>query len=199
MRHQLAAWTIALITLAFSPARALADEHKTTTAEPTAEVRRLFEALSEDDWKAREAARDQLIERGDEVLPQVRKLAEGSQDPEVRASVAAIEAGIEAGAIDRPSLITLDLTDAPAQDVLREIIRQAHAEIPIWPENAWEHPPLREAKVTVNVKRQPFWAVMREVLNKIPARVAVPGTHNLTLMQGKADLQGPAHFHGPFM
>src|SRR5687768_1905251 len=110
MRHRLI-WlfaTVVLLTVAAPLAHAEQDK---ATPEDTAEVQRLFKALSDDDFKVREDAREQLIGRGEGVLPQIKELARNSQDPETRASIDAIEATIEAGAIDRPTLVTLDFTD----------------------------------------------------------------------------------------
>jgi hypothetical protein len=58
-----------------------------------------------------------------------------------------------------PSLITLHLKDALAQDAYGEIARQAKVPIKPWPANLWTQVP----KVNIDVDRQPFWRVMQQL------------------------------------
>ena len=164
--------------------------------EPT--VEQLFKQLSAEGFKAREAARKALIERGEEAVPKIKALAEKSQDPETQASVAAILDAIEARSITGPSLVTLDLKDAPAKQVVDEIARQARTELTAWPDDVWEQ--LEKKTLTVKVTRQPFWAVMKQVLPQLGLQLNSHGPGNrLRLMRGTPEMSGPAYLSGPFM
>ena len=182
----------AVVSAVALPARGEADP---------AEVETLFKQLAADDFRDRDAARKGLIDLGDEAVPHIKALAAKANDPETRAAVEAVLQGIDARSVSGPSLITLDVTDAPAEEVLRAIAKQAHAELPVWPEGAFQRGPLKDRKVTLKVKRQPFWNVMKDLLPELGLHVASHGRGNqMTLSQGGGEsMKGPAHIDGPFM
>jgi hypothetical protein len=163
------------------------------------EVEQLFKQLNADDFKTRETARKQLIERGEEAVPQIKALAEKAQDPETRTSVAAILEAIDAQSVTGPSLITLDMKDAPAKDVIDAIARQAKTELAVWPDDVWGQ--VDKKTLTLKVTRQPFWQVMKDVLPQFGLQLNSHGPGDrLRLMRGTPNhMTGPAHLSGPFM
>jgi hypothetical protein len=173
------------------------------------QVEALFQQLSADDSRTREAARKRLIQRGDDIVAQLEALAETSNDPETRSGVAAVLDGIDAGSLTRPSLITVDLRDVPAAEAIRRIGRQAHADVRIWSDWADKQPPdpqnpqeAQERKtVTYKSEHQPFWKVMRELLPQLGLEVGPYDVSNrFVLTEGDSDaMKGPAYFDGPCM
>lgn len=164
------------------------------------EVETLFEQLSAEEFKTRETARKSLIDRGDDAIPQIKALAEKNQDPETRSAVAAILKEIEARGINGPTLITLDVKDAAPKDVIDEIARQARIELKPWPDEMWKFLE-KNRKVTISVKRQPFWSVMKQVLPQAGLQLTTQGAQSqMRLSRGiMSEMDGPASQTGPFM
>jgi hypothetical protein len=176
----------------------LAEDRPAVPPPADAKVEQLIKDLSADDSKQRDKAREQLIARGEEVVPRIRALAADSQEPELRTSAQAILAAIQAAGQLGPSLITLDVKDAPVKDVIEAIAKQAKVELHPWPDSLWNDARLNP--VTLSVKRQPFWAVMKDLLPRVGLQLMEHGPdEGLHISQGMADMAGPSHISGPFM
>jgi hypothetical protein len=164
------------------------------------EVETLFKQLSAEEFKTREAARKALIDRGEEAIPQIKALAEKTQDPETKSAVAAILKAIEVQGVKGPTFITLDVKDAAPKDVIDEIVKQSQLDLRAWPEDMWKYLE-KNKKVTISVKRQPFWAVMKEVLPQTGLQLSTHGFGSqLQISRGNpTEMNGPASLTGPCM
>jgi hypothetical protein len=99
-----------------------------------------------------------------------------------------------------PSLITLDVTDAPLNDVIAAIAKQSGV-VQVEVKSGGGRDAVPDETVTLKVDRQPFWKVMQELLppRGLILRDNVPPGH-LVIWHGKSDsMAGPTSMSGPFM
>jgi len=160
--------------------------------QPTAaNIDALIQQLSSEQWRARQQAQERLGEMGDAVVPRLTALARESNDEEVRSRAEAALKQIEANNKTAPTLITLHLKDAPLAAILAEVSRQAKAEIVLWP-------PLNnqpdQTKLTIDVDRQPFWTVMKEICTQAKCSPWPMGQGREITLQRNMDGFGKAPF-----
>ena len=135
--------------------------------------------LSDDDWKAREKAQQELARFGAQAVPRLKELAGGTKDPDLRARVEGILRQIEENDASGPTFVTLKLADAPPAEAFEELARQAGAKLDA-PSRALL---LRDdiPRVTIDAQRQPFWVVMRQLCTSCKVRPDRSGGRTLTL------------------
>ena len=153
--------------------------------------------LSNDDWKLRQQAADALADLDASNLPKLKKLAESTADPDIRNAIVAAIRRVEQTAAASPTLITLEMKDAPALDVLNAL--GAQLSYPIASDSDdW----LKNIKVTVDAKDQPFWAVMKQLSPQWPARPVQAANDTTRIMlagSGTNYLSTRAAVAGPFL
>ncbi|HEX2973039.1 MAG TPA: HEAT repeat domain-containing protein, partial [Tepidisphaeraceae bacterium] len=173
------------------PGALLAQSAAIQTTQPaiqpaTGEVDAVIGQLSADDWKTRQQAQERLVQIGEPAVDPLRRLVRDTQDEEVRTRAEAALRQIETNDRSGPTLVTLHLNNAPLPMVISELAKQAHAEIALWPPiNRQQNLP----SISVNVDRQPFWAVTREICEKAGLAPERMGTSRrvITLMQRDRD------------
>jgi len=130
-------------------------------------VEQLIQALESDDWKVRQQAAESLGNAGPAMLPGLRRIIETTADVELRSTLVAAVKRIEESAMATPSLVTLHAKDTPAVEVLNSLGGQVDFDI-VADSTEW----LADSKITLDVERQPFWAVMNQLSSQWPVRVA---------------------------
>jgi hypothetical protein len=163
-------------------------------------------SLSADGWKERQAAQDALVSFGESVVPRLRELATKGDDEEVRTRAAAALRQIDDNGQSGPSVITLHLKDATAQDAFAALARQARCEFPTYPAN------LLSAKdnnnggpvpggITVDYDRANFWVVFKDLCQKTGLGPQQYGNdRRMTLSRGTSvSWNGPTVTSGPFL
>ena len=142
--------------------------------------------LTSDDWKTRQKAMEKLIELGEDALPVLQKLQNTSPDHEIRTRASAAIAQILENRLVGPSPITLDLQNAPAEQVFAELGRQAHTTV---------RAPKSLGPLSLKVDHRPFWEVVETLCLE----------HNLELngtefaQNGSDWLQKPTVLAGPLL
>lgn len=165
-----------------------------------AEVEALVAKLASDAWKERQAAQDRLIAFGPDVAPRLQKLARESKDQEVITRAQGALRLIDENRLLGPTLVTIHVKDAPAQQVFKELARQAQTDIPpeppeLWTQHEWP-------KVTLNADRVEFWTVFREACSQ--AGVEPEQSDNLKMRLSEAEppkpfTKSPAITRGAFI
>jgi hypothetical protein len=172
---------------------------QSATAAPDPRIEAAILALSADSWKERQNAQDTLVSFGDDAAPRLRKLADNSDDEEVRTRAGAALRQIEENALTGPSTLTLHFTDAKPEAVFNEIARQARTEFPTFPPTLWQQ---NVNPLSVNLERANFWIAFKEVCQKTGIYPQQNGNdRRMTLQQspGTTLFNGPSVISGPFL
>lgn len=174
------------------------------SAQPTTKpsIEALIAELASDSWQMRQAAQDKLVKLGMEALPRLRTLAKETPDEEVRTRAEAALRQIEQSQATGTSLITLHSKDATPETVFAEISKQAGYELRTNPANLWQS--RAWPTVSIDVDRQPFWVVMKQVCQQVgvspngggPNRDMVIVDKNATAVPWE---RAPYVVNGPFM
>lgn len=126
-----------------------------------AKIDALLKQLGDDDWKRRQDAQDKLVEIGEDAIPDLRKLQSETAEDEVRIRVEAALKLIESNDANGPTRITLHMKDVKLAQVLPEIEKQAKVKV------GFENQPIPDTAVfSIDVDRQPFWLVLKEIADK---------------------------------
>jgi hypothetical protein len=143
----------------------VADPPEVAPATQPAGVDQLLAELSAEDWQTRQRAAEALAQLGTEHLPRLRQLADSTTDPDVRTAIVAAMRRMEETAAASATPLTLDFKDAPAVDVLNAIGKQVSYSI-VADSTEW----LKDVKVSIDAKDQPFWEVMKQLSAQWPVR-----------------------------
>lgn len=129
-------------------------------------------AILTDDWlrqleatdaRVRQAAVDRLVQLGPRAEPAVHDLLDRDLGPDTRRNIeVALERARDARLLGA-SMITLHVTNAPADQVLRSIAGQCQGNVPVLPGNLFENGP----KVSLDFDRRPFWEVIHEFAERL--------------------------------
>lgn len=112
----------------------------------------LIERLGSPDRVVREEAARTLEEQSVEVLPALRVASDAAKVPEARERFADLISRIEARALDRPSMIRLDLEDRPLNEAVEALAIRSGFPITL------DDPALASRPVTVRTSGPlPFW------------------------------------------
>ncbi|MDB5296137.1 MAG: hypothetical protein JWO31_2120, partial [Phycisphaerales bacterium] len=133
------------------------------TRPPADEVPGLIAALSDPDWRARDAAQAGLVRIGEPAVPALEAAARSTAGrDESRTAARAALAQVAEDRVSGPSYVTLRVSDAPARQAYEALGRQAFTPLKPYADTLWTEDAGRR-KVTVAVDRQPFWVAMREL------------------------------------
>ena len=159
------------------------------------DVSALIVQLDADDWRARDAAAEQLVAIGEPVRPAMADAADHAASPEVRSRAAGVIAKLNQAAAERPTRVTLHMSNANPRDVFAELSKQAGVPMPVWPEQLWTPQfPGNVKAISVDADAKPFWDVMAQVCSMTGVYPHTMGGNeaDFTLMQGgAANLSGP--------
>ncbi len=161
------------------------------------EVEALIGQLSSPEEKVRHAAQEKLVRLGDE--------ARAALEAHVRAKVAAetVLQRIEVNKVAGPTLVTLDLKDASPEATITEICKQTGFVIQPSHESVWQQ--VSPTAVTLNVKQQPFWNLMRDACARTGLAIYNSGNNDRRIRLMAASQLGqnlfkcPAVINGAFM
>jgi hypothetical protein len=180
-----------------------AESVPTTMPSLDAPTAALIDQLDSDDWHTRQSAADQLAARGEPIRPAMVGLAVLGKTPEEQSSAAAIIARLDKVIAETPTLITLHVKEANPRDVFAEIGKQAHMDLPIWPEDLWKDSRFGIIpKVTLDIDQQPFWVALVMACQSASAHIQSMGQNReTTVMQGANNdmLGGPRCTSGLFI
>jgi hypothetical protein len=166
----------ALCWLAFAPLPRLAAEEATAPADNQTQIAKLVEQLDAADASDRDAAEKELIEFGlrdksaaageafVDLLPKPNE--EMPQEVQVRLTRIAseIRSRLAKQAIEGTT-VTLDVTDAPLDEVLQVIEKQTGNRVSDYRDQFGQE--TADKTVTYSGKDQPFWAVLDEILDDL--------------------------------
>jgi len=162
-----------------------------------AQVKEYLAKLSVDDFRARQAAQDQLVAMGDDARPLIAELLLAAREDEARLRLEAALAQIDENRITGASLITMHLANASPKQAFAELSRQCFAELHPFPENLWETG--KWPKVTLDIDHQPFWAAMRQIADATHADLQPFGDGARISRGGGFRMNGPSIIRGPFL
>ena len=162
----------ALLLLAFVPFPLQAAEELS----PAAQIEKLVEQLDAADAADRDAAEKLLVELGlkdksaasGEAFVDLLPKPNDEMPQEVQVRLARIAAEIRnriAKQAIEGTMVTIDVTDAPLDDVLKELEKQTGNRVTDYREQFGQE--TADKKVTHNGKDQPFWAALDEILDDI--------------------------------
>jgi hypothetical protein len=139
------------------------------------EAERLVEGLGSGDYREREAATRRLDELGPLALDALRAACK-SDNPEIadRAKdlVRKIERRMASDRLVAPTLVGLDAKDAPLDDILAALSKQAGCDIVLGGSKAEE---LAAKKLTLETGKVPFWLAVLKVCDAAGLQVAGAG------------------------
>ena len=168
------------------------------TPQEKAQLDALVTRLSDDDWKAREKAQQDLTRFGPGAAPRLKEVLAGAKDPELRTRVEAILKLIEQNDATGPTFVTLHLSAAPAALAFDELARQAGAKLETNPPGLLARDGI--APVTIDADRQPFWDVLRKLCGTCGVRPERSGGGKLLLTGDDGSwARRPAVLSGPFL
>ena len=161
------------------PAAAATTAPATNPAELEAEIDALLKQLASDDWPVRMAAQNRLAALGELAEARLKGAAVESDDAEVRARSEAALHQIAENRMSGPTLITMNVFNVNPQIVFAEIGRQVGTEFKPQNPSLWtpQMPP-----VTLDVRREPLWEVIRRVREQCGLDVE-PGPTGWTVVQ----------------
>jgi len=111
-------------------------------------VEKLIAQLADANYKTREAATKALAERGDELLPALRK-AQPHPDPEARTRLTKLIADAERSVTLAPKRVTLKLDQVPVKDAVAALAKESGYKIEVQGANP--------TAVSLDVTNVPFW------------------------------------------
>ncbi len=191
MRQRIASWVLTAFLTIGSTGRAAAPA-ATQGAEPG--VTALIAQLDADDWRARDAATAQLVDRGEAVRPAMVDAAEHAASLEVRRRAAGILARLRRIAAERPTTVTLHLAGVNPRAAFAALSKQAGVPIGVWPEWAWVATSTSVVRpIDVDLDAVPFWVAVDRVCTVANGHVT-SGRDAINVTDGTGDgrlLGGP--------
>jgi hypothetical protein len=162
-------------------------------------VEELIEQLGSNSATTRGLAEKELQRRGEPVVPQLAAAIDKTAESQLRASASGVLAEIRRQSLTLPTLITLDVKDATVKDVFERIARQAGARVAASSDDPWQK--LADRTVTLNVKNEPYWNVMKDLLPKFGlVQLDRSRGNSMEFMLGSGPrFSGPSYLSGPFL
>lgn len=158
----------------------------------------LVAQLSHDDWKLREKAQQELARFGPAAAARLEALLAEANDPELRARAEGVLEQIARNDATGPTFVTLRLKEATAAEAFDDLARQAGAKVETQPPALFQRQDL--PRVTIDVERQPFWEVMRQVCAACRLRPERSGGGKLVLTADDGSwARRPFVTSGPFL
>lgn len=130
-----------------------------TTQSSDADVDRVLDQLSSDDFATRKKAQDALVQFGEPALTRLHSAVQSTNDPEARSRIKTAIQIIERKSPNVPTRISLHLHNASPKDALAAIEAQSGVKLRQWPENIWQYGPIKT--VTLNMSDGTYWTAMR--------------------------------------
>ncbi|QOV87739.1 hypothetical protein [Humisphaera borealis] len=175
--------------------------HPTTApsaTKPTPQAAALAAKLSSADWRERDKAQQSLIALGEDAVAALTDVQRNAPLDEARTAAAKALKQIAEDRLIGPSQITLHLSDVPAQKAFEELGRQSFAVLKPFPDTLWTDQAAGK-KVTLDVERQPYWVVMRQLARDTGVEVgSINGEPRLIASEGQSSASRFA-ISGPFM
>jgi hypothetical protein len=167
-------------------------------AEGAARLEALATQLSDDDWKSREKAQQELARFGPTAVPRLRALLSTAKDPDLRARLEGILKQIEQNDATGPTFVTLHLKAVPPALAFDELARQAGAKLETNPPGLLQRDDM--APVTIDIDREPFWDALRKLCATCKLRPDRSGGGKLSLAADDGTwARRPAVTSGPFL
>lgn len=126
---------------------------QSASSEPPVAV--LIERLGSDDYEVREQAGKDILQRGDKLLPDLRKALETTDNPEVSRRLTVLIRKLDYDRLVAPRRVTLSVQNRPVKEVIDLMAKQTGYRI--------EYNGNREMGVTFDFKDVPFWEALDKV------------------------------------
>lgn len=167
------------------------------SAQRQAEIKKLIADLSSPDEVVRTSAMQKLVTMGAD--------AQQALQDHIRSRDAAQEAlaQIEVNKVAGPTMVTLELKDAPITDAIAQLAKQTGYKIQPYNDNSFDQANL--PNITLSAKDKPFWEVMREIMAQGEVAVYESGNNDnvMRLMpvrnMGRSSINAPYVINGAFM
>ncbi len=156
----------------------------------------LIDALSSSDPRDRRHAAEELLKLGESARPLLEDLLKRTKDLDVITRARATLALLDENRMIGASYVTLHLKDASARAAFEALGQQGFAPLRAFPDNLLDDSAI--AKVTIDVDRQPFWTVMRQLTDQTGLDLQ-PYVDGVRLMRGIGRPRGVAVVRGPFL
>ncbi len=167
-------------------------------------ITELIKQLGSDDAHDRDVAQQRLQEIGLPAVPQLKKAADGDDDPEVRSRAAATLASIhESQTLQAiaPSMVTVHFKQSMPQEVFNAIGPQCHAGLSAMGMTV-PAPGKPGHTVTFDADQQPFWEIMTVVCSQLHVCPMMNSSADQGLRLGPVDRNwfsdSPHQVSGPF-
>ncbi len=114
--------------------------------------------LSSQRYTTREHAQKHLIAAGDAAVPALSDMLHVARTPQVQTDISTALLAIQRADARRGPLVTLRAAKMPVPDIIRRICQQAGIRAKFYPAVNHCH-----RRLSVNVRRRPFWNVLRRI------------------------------------
>ncbi|MFI5378492.1 MAG: HEAT repeat domain-containing protein [Tepidisphaerales bacterium] len=158
MKRTLLQWALIATVAGWTSGATAQPATRPATQPSAAQIEPLIKQLGDENFRARQEARDKLVDIGDAAKPFLNKLLAETKDPEVRSRAESALREISRRSPTEPTLVSLHLKNAPMNLALGELSQQIGADINTWPPGNFGG---AQKTVTVDADRQPFWEVAR--------------------------------------
>lgn len=175
------AWTALALVFAAPAGRAAAQE-------PPVAV--LVERLGSDDYEVRERAGQDILQRGDKVLPELRKALDASDNPEVSRRLTVLIRKLDHDRLVSPRRVTLSVKNTSVKEVVDLIAKQTGYKI--------EFSGSREIGLTFDFKDVPFWEAIDKVALAAGVSVQTGYDDDTVRLYSNSSLNPFVAYSGPF-
>jgi len=170
------------------------------SAADAAAIAALVGKLGDDDYQTRQSAMEELVKFGEDARPALQRAAKAGADEEARSRAESALRLLDDANQSGPTLVTVHLKDVPAKTIFDELFRQARAPYGTHPPQLFGQQP--GPTLTVDVDRQPFLSVLKDVCAKGGYNVRhVYDSQKMTIIQegAMAPMHGPGLVQGPIL
>ena len=198
----------AALMIATATAAASAQSTATATAPSTAPaasaspqaIQQWIDDLASDLAAKRDSAQGALISAGQDSIPALQKLLESTSNPEARDQAKLALKQIEENQRIGVTLVTLHLKDTPAKEAFEALKKQTGMDIAPSHDQFWDPRFNRNSgAVTIDVDRQPYWTVVRELCAQTGLSVDSFGREMHLNNGDRGRMKAPMCLQGPFM
>lgn len=164
---------------------------------PEESVDALVARLSSDEWQARQAAEDRLVQLGATAHEALARAARETDDPETRTRAEAALARIAENARTGASVITIKGESLTLREVVSQLSEQAGVPIDIYPPVVADHH--RAERYRLDIDHQSFWEAIRNIGEATGFSIQQWDHTGVKFMQGGPPIETGGVISGAFL